>query len=1031
MSIRIPSQGSNAATNVSLPGANRGSWTPNTFYRANDIVKNSGQLYTANADFTSGTTFVPANWTPITSGSTFSQDGVSVSTRNAIDVSTRLKLIDDTTNNRVNIKVVDEKLWLQDYGAIPGTSVDQQANIQAALDAAGAAPIGSRPVVSGLPGKYTIKSGLLRTYTSANYKGLTIVAGMHLPGDVQLKAPASVKSMSLLFDTDAIQATADAAGTISTGIFQAQSGYQNIGIQGLDITTLNSSDMSRQSQLTPPNWPYGIISVSGTIIDTNFYGNWKAGIAFLGSHQYVSQCRLGGWAALAWIPGSTNFFDGHIYESTLGAMHTNILVDGSSPNGMSPGILSGNLFTRCHFGIVSGPAIYFYNSSPGSSAQGNTFLGGAKETGPRQLIYDPNMNVQVDNNLWIEHDAQTYWDAHVSEEPLDAYVTCGGFTHNKVLGNFQVFSACGVDPVTGCVIRTGAGGFYGNFLGNCYNAINMCRGAQRPFARTTGKSGNNEFEYWNPGFVNAPYIKGKLSKITDVNRLQPVQLLRGDTLGTGAAQDDSSTRYSSTNPKPVVGISMMGATNEIGPVATEGSIFARVNRLACGTLANAVIWPLAATIGSTTLAEDISLDPQEPPYPRDMVQVGMPITTSSTITLTPGSLATITIPTTTAPTDWSTAAGTNYGGWLSIAGNLVRWTQISGNNFTGCYLMAGPGGSIAGGTQISTAIPVTHSGGFGSGPGRFSFGNYVVNYDSLTMFPWPDSSTVPVFMGCVPDSGVGLPNNKVHNRIGRVAVLTDASTLPASGGVRFGTNVNCSYTAKVGNKLINVHTNAAAQTVTTTTAAVGLAQITVLTESSMGEWKALNGSAAISTDNVRQFNYDAAIRNMFLFDNTGSLPQVNLVGITNGTASARTDANNLGIVQGARLGAQTTLPSATIQLDDITASLIPKQGRVSIGGQVVTYTDVNVAGNQILNCTGGTGTFNVGTPVTPANNGVFVNNGTVGQADVFVRPGADTLTDPRNQGIVVAASSHVDPAAPAFAHAAAADDGAKVPLTLL
>ena len=43
----------------------RGAWTATTDYTAGQVVSYLEQLYSANADFTSGATFAPADWTPL------------------------------------------------------------------------------------------------------------------------------------------------------------------------------------------------------------------------------------------------------------------------------------------------------------------------------------------------------------------------------------------------------------------------------------------------------------------------------------------------------------------------------------------------------------------------------------------------------------------------------------------------------------------------------------------------------------------------------------------------------------------------------------------------------------------------------------------------------------------------------------------------------------------------------------------------------------------------------------------------------
>ena len=41
----------------------RGMWTPNTFYRQDDMVFDGTSVWVASADFTSGATFDEVNWT--------------------------------------------------------------------------------------------------------------------------------------------------------------------------------------------------------------------------------------------------------------------------------------------------------------------------------------------------------------------------------------------------------------------------------------------------------------------------------------------------------------------------------------------------------------------------------------------------------------------------------------------------------------------------------------------------------------------------------------------------------------------------------------------------------------------------------------------------------------------------------------------------------------------------------------------------------------------------------------------------------
>jgi hypothetical protein len=61
MGLRPPSAG----TGSEVAGR---AWTPNTAYKANDLVVQAGTLYRANADFTSGASFNATNWTAIAAG---------------------------------------------------------------------------------------------------------------------------------------------------------------------------------------------------------------------------------------------------------------------------------------------------------------------------------------------------------------------------------------------------------------------------------------------------------------------------------------------------------------------------------------------------------------------------------------------------------------------------------------------------------------------------------------------------------------------------------------------------------------------------------------------------------------------------------------------------------------------------------------------------------------------------------------------------------------------------------------------------
>lgn len=55
--------GSAVVPPVEAPGRFRGPWTATTFYAAKDLVTNGGNVYSANADFTSSSSFVGGNWT--------------------------------------------------------------------------------------------------------------------------------------------------------------------------------------------------------------------------------------------------------------------------------------------------------------------------------------------------------------------------------------------------------------------------------------------------------------------------------------------------------------------------------------------------------------------------------------------------------------------------------------------------------------------------------------------------------------------------------------------------------------------------------------------------------------------------------------------------------------------------------------------------------------------------------------------------------------------------------------------------------
>lgn len=74
-----------ATDDASSPSAGSGTgagraWAPSTPYKAGDLVTQSGAAYRANADFTSGASFNPANWTAISGATLAAVDGGTAST---------------------------------------------------------------------------------------------------------------------------------------------------------------------------------------------------------------------------------------------------------------------------------------------------------------------------------------------------------------------------------------------------------------------------------------------------------------------------------------------------------------------------------------------------------------------------------------------------------------------------------------------------------------------------------------------------------------------------------------------------------------------------------------------------------------------------------------------------------------------------------------------------------------------------------------------------------------------------------------
>jgi hypothetical protein len=296
-------------------------------------------------------------------------------------------------------------------------------------------------------------------------------------------------------------------------------------------------------------------------------------------------------------------------------------------------------------------------------------------------------------------------------------------------------------------------------------------------------------------------------------------------------------------------------------------------------------------------------------------------------------------------------------------------------------------------------IPVTSVSDFPAA-GTFGLGTQVISYTGLDT----SNPNAPAFTGCT--GGTGTIAGKT--RISRIAFVASNSGFSATGGVVLlnGTTY-ATFTGVTGSdKLYGVSSAGGGIIASGATAA---AVLSIKFTGQADDLPAGPASAAILTSQGT-FCYEKA-----LVDQATQTLQGWLAGITNHTGTGGNAGNTL--VGGTRLSVAATLPQATITVDSTAG--FPSSGTARVSS-TVTFAYTGKTATTFTGCTGGTGTFAIGSPVTPYAGAAIAT-------EVPIRPRYGTgATDADDQGLATASSGAGDTTGFAFATATAADSGGVV-----